>query len=115
VNNPNRNGDLCKRRIPGCGARVCDPQKLDFQRGVLRLTEPRSTFAEISVGVVVAFLTLTQSSSFLATLGWWRQSRRDRTTKLVQRIEIGRSHRSADFALFFPLLLFNLRRDSKWA
>src|SRR5262249_10865010 len=44
----NPNGDLCKRRVIGRGARVCDPQRLDLQNGVLRLTEPRSAFAEIS-------------------------------------------------------------------
>jgi hypothetical protein len=46
-----RDGDLCKNRIFGYGARVYDPQRLDLQGGVLRLTEPRSTFAEVSNGV----------------------------------------------------------------
>jgi len=34
------------------GARVCDPQRLDLQGDVLRLTEPRSTFAEVSEEIV---------------------------------------------------------------
>jgi hypothetical protein len=41
--------DVCKRRIFECGARVCDPQRFDLQPGVLRLTEPRSTFEEESM------------------------------------------------------------------
>jgi hypothetical protein len=49
--NYNPNGNLCKSRVCGDGARVCDPQRVDLQGHVLRLTEPRSTFAEISNGV----------------------------------------------------------------
>ncbi|HEX5220090.1 MAG TPA: hypothetical protein VFZ59_11030 [Verrucomicrobiae bacterium] len=62
-------GNLCKSRILGYGARVCDPQRLDLRGSVLRLTEPRSTFAEISVGVETAYLTITQGGLFLATAG----------------------------------------------
>ena len=54
-------GDLCKSPVFRCGARVCDPQRLDLQGDVLRLTEPRSTFAEVSVAVVYVALEMKPS------------------------------------------------------
>jgi len=70
-------GDLCKSCLLGNGARVCDPQRLDLQGDVLRLTEPRSIFEEISFGVGRKSHHTTQGSRFAPTLGWRPQSRWD--------------------------------------
>jgi hypothetical protein len=45
--------------ILGYGARVCDPQRTGLQGGVLRLTEPRSTFAADSSKVAPAVNSLS--------------------------------------------------------
>jgi hypothetical protein len=86
----NPNGDLCKS-----GARLCEPQHAPLEIKLLRVTDPRSAsgnapFAEVSNAVVslvpcqdatplglFIFISVSQGSSFLATLGWVTQSLRD--------------------------------------
>ena len=48
----NPKGDLCNARIFRYGARVCDPQRVDLQGDMMRLTEPRSTFAGVPFMIV---------------------------------------------------------------
>ena len=52
-------GSLCNNSALGYGARVCDPQRTGLHGDVLRLTEPRSVFAEVASKVAQGVNTMS--------------------------------------------------------